>query len=105
MVPNMIRPIGRFVHSSVYAITVTGLLSVGVVQYCENHERDRLMVPLQKYADKNSDGILSYGEQGELWKRMGFGDSVFVESDGIGSFPTPSLAQVKKALRSYSEDP
>jgi hypothetical protein len=76
------------------------------------------------YADKNKDGAISFLEQVECWRRMGFTNQVYWETrdrqyaeftqGGISKvanipglnreFPTPKLENIERAVQSYEQE-
>lgn len=57
-----------------------------------------------RFADKDGNSILSFNEQADAWKRMGYTDKIFIESQGASQFPKPDIGMLEKAIKSYQAE-
>jgi len=64
------------------------------------HKYRELYQEVIRYADKDDNGYVSFSEQVDAWKRMGY-EGPFLESQGASQFPKPELEDLEKAQESY----
>ena len=53
---------------------------------------------------EGSTGFLSFGEQVDAWKRMGYTNTRYIASEGSRQFAIPSMEDLEKAIASYEAD-
>ena len=70
----------------------------------ERERYDEAYSRLLQLADRDHDGVLSFREQAEAWRRMGYKD-LFIESRGSEQFEKPKYTGwIEGAIREYEQE-